>query len=335
MKRSRFRFSVVLLLASFPVSIFAQQVPTVPTLQPLKGTPLPTQPKDPKKFMFIFAGDNRPENEDCPPTGTVKKIFKAVRQKSPAFVLWSGDVIYGKNPDKPKKVKKQYKDFLRIAADGQAPLYNAPGNHEMNDGNNCPNPKMLKLYLDETAQAAPYGSFDYGDSHFIALDSDEPAPDNDPCNCGTQPDDEKPPGYISQTQLKWLAKDLSDNRNKDHIFIFLHRPLKGYKGKKQLCAANVSAMEELFEDYPTISYVVAGHDHMYYNEQGKGTPDEFKSPPPRKDPSKPPYYLISGGAGAPLKEGTEGSFFHYVIFNVDKDTVTAERVRLDESKDVN
>jgi len=314
-----------LALLVFPASGFAQ----LPPLKPLKGTPAPSAPKDPDKFTFILAGDNRPEKSADPPTDVTQQIFNEIKKQSPAFVLWTGDVIYGKDPSSPDAIGAQYEAFLKVAATGNAAVYNAPGNHEMNDKSNCPNSQMLTYYLDDTDQKQPYGAFDYGDSHFIALDSDEDTPAGDPCNCSSQPGGSKPPGYISDTQMAMLAKDLEANKTKAHIFIFLHRPLVGYKGADQLCPANVSAMQNLFKQYRTISYVVAGHQHMYYNPQG---PDIFKDPPVRKDPAKKPYYLVSGGGGAPLKGK---GFYHYLVFTVDKAKVSVQVVPVDATEDTN
>jgi len=328
---------LTLFLLTFPHATLAQ----LPPLQPLKGTPAPPTPKDPKKFTFILAGDNRPDKSmcpldgkksPCPPTDTVKKIFENIKKKSPAFVLWTGDVISGKDPDSPQDIHDEYKDFLQVAASGNAAVYNAPGNHEMNDKSNCPNSTMLDLYLKDTSQAQPYGSFDYGDSHFIALDSDEDTPTtSDSCNCSKFTGDDKPPGYISKTQMDALIADLSANAKKAHIFIFLHRPLEAYKQADQLCPANVAQMQTLFQQYPNVSYVVAGHEHLYYNLQGATESAKFYDPPPtRNDPdSSGPYYLVSGGAGAPLKSIKVGgekkkSFYHYLIFNVDHAAVSVQ-----------
>jgi hypothetical protein len=320
-------FFFALFLVVIPTTTLAQ----LPPLKPLKGTPDPPAPRNPEKFTFILAGDNRPAKASDPPTEVVKTIFQEIKKQAPAFVLWTGDIISGKDPSGP--ITQEYEDFLAVAVTGNAAVYNAPGNHEMDDKSNCPNETLLGLYKTDTAQAAPYGSFDYGDSHFIALDSDEAAPPNDKCNCSLQSNDkdkdDKPTGYISANQMELLKQDLKANKTKAHIFIILHRPLVGYEGKDQLCPANVSDLQTIFKDYRNISYVVAGHQHLYYNPQGK---DEFGPPPERTDPAKKPFYLVSGGAGAPLhKKG----FYHYLIFTVDKASVSVQVEPVDASTDVN
>jgi 3',5'-cyclic AMP phosphodiesterase CpdA len=342
MKNFVLAFFVTLLLVFFSASTLAQ----LPPLAPLKHTPEPKPPKDPHKFTFILAGDNRPENamckddkdkdksgkeKPCPPTAAVVEIFKQIKKQSPAFVLWTGDIIAGKDPD-TGILHTEYREFLDVARTGDAAVFNAPGNHEMNTKNNCPDTKtLLPAYLKDTDQKAPYGSFDYGDSHFIALNSDEDTPTtSDLCNCTKFPKPASPPGYIGAAQMQMLADDLAANKNKDHIFIFLHRPLEAYKSDDQLCSGNVSAMQALFKQYPNVSYVVAGHEHMYYNPQATTAEAKFYDPPPAHTPSSSgPFYLVSGGAGAPLKSfelngKKTKSFYHYLIFTVDKATVNVE-----------
>jgi hypothetical protein len=318
-------WAFMLALAAITASCFGQ----MPELKPLKGTGSPADVKDKDHFVFIVAGDNRPDKATDPVTPVAEEIFKQIKKKGPVFVLWSGDTIYGKNPDDHKKINEEYKEFLTVAATGETPLYNAPGNHEMADHDNCPNAKMLKWYLEDTGQDEPYGAFNYGDSRFIALNSDDDGTPPEGCDCLKQPKGTKPPGFIGEKQMELLKKDLEANSKKAHIFLFLHRPLEGYKSEDQLCAANVAEMKKLFKDHPNVSYVVAGHQHMYYNAQGSEK-KQFCAPPERTDPGPKPYYLVSGGAGAPLKSK---GFYHYLIFTVDGSKVSVEVVPvMDKSK---
>ena len=319
------RFAAAFFLAVLLAATLTAAADKMPPLNPLKGTPSLPEAKHPDHFVFVVTGDNRPESDKLPPTEVVKEIFKNIKKLGPAFVLWTGDIIYGKDSSDPDKINTEYKDFLKDAAKADTPIFNAPGNHEMNDKNNCPSDKLLKLYLDDNGQDEPYGSFDYGHSHFIALDSDEAA-DSDACDCSKQPKGSKPPGFIGKKQMDRLKKDLDDNEKADHIFIFLHRPLVGYEKEDQLCPSNVTAMQDMFTKHPNVSYIVAGHQHMYYNPQGK---DEFGPPPTRTDPSPKPYYLVSGGAGAPLRKK---GFYHYLIFTVDGAQVSVQLVPV-EAKD--
>lgn len=328
MKRFPIGLSVALLFAIVCVAA-AGATPAatsaMPDLTPLKGTPDPVPPADKDKFTFIVAGDNRPHHSSDPQGDEVKEIFDDINAAKPAFVLWSGDTISGKDPKNPTRIVDEYKEFLAIAKTGGVAVYNAPGNHEMADKTNCPSAEMLKLYLDNNKQNQPYGAFTYGHSRFIALDTDDdegPPPAGCSCTQGGQPS-----GFIGKTQLKLLEDDLAANTDKAHIFIFMHRPLKGYQGQAQLCPDNVTYIQNMFKKYTNVSFVLAGHQHLYYNPQG---PNDFGPPPERTDPSQPPYYLVTGGAGAPLDSG---GFYNYLIFKIDGDKVRVKVVALPEKLD--
>jgi len=300
----------------------------MPDLAPLPGTGSLSRPENPAKFTFVLAGDNRPAHKTCSQPPTPGKIFSAVKEMNPAaaFVLWTGDTISGKQPDKPKRMRKQYEEFLGIAATAGVPVFNAPGNHELDDANNSPSKTMRKLY--EKYMSQSYGAFTYGNSRFIAINSEhEPAESKVAPEKGSK---QEAPGAITSKTLKLLEEDLDANEDKAHIIIFMHHPVEPYYPKDGLDAKSVKALKKLFKKYSNVSYVVSGHEHMYYNAQG----DRKKKvdPPSRTDPSQPPDYLVSGGGGAPLKKNTPGSFFHYLIFNVDGNDISPTLVPVD-SKD--
>jgi hypothetical protein len=311
----------------------------MPALSPLPKTGKLSQPADNTKFVFVLAGDNRPAHNNCKQPPTPGKIFTAVKGLSPAaaFVLWTGDTISGKDPD-DKKIRDEYKEFLDIAKTAGMPVFNAPGNHEMDDQNNDPSDTMKKLYKKYMGEI--YGAFTYGNSRFIALDSEhEPKSKNASAadaktkkKKSAKKDKSEAPGSITQTQLKLLKEDLDANTGSAHVFIFMHHPVVPYEAVDGLDAASVTALQNLFAKYKNVSYVVSGHEHMYYNSQGDKT--KLVDPPARTDPTnpaQPPFYLVSGGGGAPLKKKTPGSFFHYMIFSVDGSTVTPTLVKIESS----
>jgi hypothetical protein len=327
---------IAFLLLACCVSAFCQ----MSALSPLPKTGSLSAPADPTKFTFVIAGDNRPAHKSCPQPPTPGKIFAAVKALNPAasFVLWTGDTISGKNPD-AKQIHDEYGEFLDIAKTAGIPVFNAPGNHEMDDGNNAPSDAMKKLYEKDMAQT--YGGFTYGNSRFIALDSEHAAKKNSsPTDVATKTKSKKgakkdktdAPGAITQKELDLLAKDLDANSSAAHIFIFMHHPVVPYDAQDGLDAASVAALQAIFAKHTNISYVVSGHEHLYYNPQGDKT--KAVDPPSRTDPTNPvqaAFYLVSGGGGAPLKKHTPGSFFHYLVFAVDGATVTPTLVKVDSS----
>ncbi len=121
----------------------------MPDLKPLPTSPpvVMSAPTDPNNFTFVVAGDNRPATRGPAQPIALNTIFDCVTKLHPAFVLWTGDTIYGKNATDPGEIAAEYAKFLQIAALGTVPVFNAPGNHELDDKDNVPSPQMLQLYM--------------------------------------------------------------------------------------------------------------------------------------------------------------------------------------------
>jgi hypothetical protein len=294
-------------------------LPPVPQTGQLKDDPTAT------KFCFIAAGDNRPPDEDSPQPPVLAQLFNDAQKFKPVFFLWSGDIIYG-HETKKDKLGPQYQEFFGIARLAKAPVFNAPGNHEMdvvtkapNEKIETPDPEMLKHYLHfmQFPKGGPaYGAFDYGNSHFIALNTEEVGGPPAPTPTATPEKKLKlDPGFVSPQQMKLLKGDLEANKAKAHIFIFMHHPIRPLKKSSGLYEPNAKMLESLFENYPNVSHVIAAHEHLYYKPPGS---------------SKGPAYLVSGGAGAGLDkcDGDPNckAMNHYLVFNVDKDNVDLEVV---------
>jgi DNA repair exonuclease SbcCD nuclease subunit len=295
----------------------------MPDLAPLPGTGKLHANSGSTQFTFVAGGDNRPAHKSCPQPATPGEIFSAVHQMnpSPALVFWTGDTISGKQPDKPNRIQKQYKEFLKIAKSGGVPVFNAPGNHELDDENNAPSDAMKKLYVEN--MSGTYGAFSYGNSRFIALNSEHQAATKVKSKSGKV----DAPGAITKQALELLKQDLDANKDKAHVFIFMHHPVEPFDPEDGIDPKSVAALEDLFKKYTNVSYVISGHEHIYFNPQG-GKTNPIAPPPVRTDPSQPPFYLVSGGAGAPLKKNNPGAFHHYLVITVDGNTVTPELKKL-------
>ena len=136
-----------------------------------------------------------------------------------------------------------------------------------------PDAEMQKLYLkvmQYPANAPAYGAFNYGNSRFIAVDTEEVPDDSDPAFAGKDGREQSvlDPGYVTPTQMKLLANDLEANKNKAHIFVFMHHPIKPARKNSQLNKDNADELEALFAKYPNVSFVIAAHEHLYYNASG-------------------------------------------------------------------
>jgi 3',5'-cyclic AMP phosphodiesterase CpdA len=290
----------------------------MPNLPPLPGTGTQTQPSNPDQFTFLVAGDNRPAQASDPQPPIPGKILAAARTANVSFVIWTGDTIYGKDTTDGARIKSEYQEFLGIAAQAGVPVYNAPGNHEMDDKSDVPNSQMLAWYV--KYMAPQYGAVNIGNARFIAVNSEEMPPGTQAGGSG-----DKQPGYVGNKQFKLLEADLKANANVAHIFVFMHHPLKPYKKKDGFEKENGKALLKLLEKYHNVSFVFCGHEHMYYNPQSS---DGLGQPGSHQDPSTPPTYIVTGGAGAPLKDAP-GGFYNYVIVTVDKDKVSAQMFKVE------
>ena len=327
----KIRFTLVGIFAATFLGGLAARGSGFPALPPVPHTGQLEKSTDLTKFTFVVAGDNRPASEDCPQPEVLSQIFHDAQTHKPAFFLWCGDIIYG-HEDHHKKLEKQYKEFFNIAQLAGVPVFNTPGNHEMDkmtktstEKIETPDKKLRDYYLEFMKfpkDAPPYGAFDYGNSRFIAVDTEEVGGSPTPAPTATPEKKLKlDPGFVSPKQIERLTSDLEANKAKAHIFVFMHHPIMPAKSSSGLSPAIASELQALFQNYPNVSYVIAAHEHLYFNATGTGLTDPAPSGP---------SYVISGGAGAPLDKCPDGttatcvSANHYLVFRVDGDAVTLE-----------
>jgi hypothetical protein len=141
------------------------------------------------------------------------------------------------------QVESQWRRFKnQLAPLGDIPFFPVPGNHDVLGGNGRPNPQLERIYRETWGDL--YYSFDYRNAHFVVLDTDYRTES----------------GRIGTEQIQWLEEDLGKNRDKDHIFVFFHRPLANLE--------NRGALHRLFVQYG-VRAVFYGHWHHYeYQEEG-------------------------------------------------------------------
>ncbi|MDI6744671.1 MAG: metallophosphoesterase [Thermodesulfovibrionales bacterium] len=239
------------------------------------------------EFTFAVFGDFRPSRRDRPYSEAFLKMFDEINMISPSFILSMGDAYYGYGGSF-QRFKNEIDYFLSRIKSLDTPFFNVIGNHEV--GGSLERENYIKERFGNL-----YGSFDYANSHFILLDTDEAGKE----------------GTIQGEQLMWLEKDIEANKNAENIFVLMHRPLfsaldgEMNKGKSFRDKSNRDNLHRLFKKYG-VRAVFAGHEHLF-NETVK---DGIK-------------YFITGGGGSPLYESpSKGGFLHYLIVSVkNKDIV--------------
>lgn len=303
----------------------------LPALPQLNTTPALGSGSGVTQFTFFVAGDNRPDKGDTPSDGFTALIAKVQSATpAPAFVLWGGDTIKGK---KSSDAETQYPLVLPYFAKLGVPVFNVPGNHELDkkgsgDCNDAPDPsgKLLAAYT-AAMTSQPYGYFRYGNSAFIGVNTED--------SLGNVP----PPsgcfnGFVSKSQLAQLQATLAALASDDtiqNIFLFMHRPVRDdnshqmkpdkadkdtkYGKKVKEFTDAINALKN-----PKVAYVFASHDHRYYQATagGAGTTG----------------FVVTGGAGAPLAgckdggTGKAGAYYHYLQVGVNGTNVTVTVVPL-------
>ncbi|MDQ3817159.1 MAG: metallophosphoesterase [Acidobacteriota bacterium] len=246
MKRNLITNSLLLslaLLSLYWVAGVQALAKTVKPLRPLTAavTPLTQSETD---FTFIAMGDSRPPLPHMPLPTILRDIMREVTLLRPAFVLYNGDTMWGYG-DTRQELLNELDRFRALANSMGVPLFNAPGNHDMQS-----DPAAVEIIKEQGQDL--YGSFDVGRYHFIALNTDE-------VNLERR---------ITGEQMEWLKSDLEMNKMAAGIFVAMHRPLfSSYRG--DFDPEDRDALHALFRRYH-VKAVFAGHDHFYHEEDRDG-----------------------------------------------------------------
>jgi hypothetical protein len=332
----------------------------VPSLPP--RTPLPPEAATAgiTKFSFIAYGDTRGRHDgfevqaehELVIESMLATIKRAAATADPIrFVLQSGDAI--QNGSIAKQLTVSYIPLInRLTQEGDVPYFLSVGNHDVGSGKEQANPVRaagLANYFAANARLIPpEGSprrlngyptyaFGYGNTFFVAFDSDIPE---------------------DSVQFGWVKSQLErlDRRRYMHVVMFFHHPpfSSGPHGGAtvQYQAATIRAKwMPLFRKHH-VRLLLTGHEHLfehwverYKDETGQYRMDE----------------IVSGGGGAPLyaytgepdlhdyvKAGASdgvamqhlarpssdpgGNPFHYVVVHVDGATISLEVIAVDWGK---
>ncbi|HEY3332664.1 MAG TPA: metallophosphoesterase [Capsulimonadaceae bacterium] len=280
-------------LTALSLGLVAFALTAIPALSaPLASIPTTQSvlvaPVDPDHFTFSVTGDNRSTGHGEPMPPSLDAICREIGLLHPAFTLWTGDCIEGYG-DTPKEADAEYDVFLKSASLTGSPVFNAPGNHEY-----TLDIALLPVYKKRMGGDL-YGSFDYGNSHFIQLNS-----------CSIEADGSLHNAELDTAQWAWLEADLKAHVSAKNIFVFLHHyPFGPADDDPKLDSGMADTavrdrLHALMVKYGVRS-VYAGHNHRYYRTVKDGV-----------------EYIISGGAGAPLDASPEqGGFLHYLMVHVD------------------
>ena len=203
-------------------------------------------------FRFVYYGDNKNG-----PHMHRRNALQIAAEK-PNIVLQCGDLVNTGN------IYSQWERLFFTPAKpliDHVPLYPSLGNHERNADHYF---KYFSLPSTES-----WYSFDYGNSHFVVLDSNRE----------------------SEEQLAWLVEDLEASKATWKFVSFHHPPFTAggnYYSEHRIHLKNL--LHPIFEKYG-VDVVFNGHDHNY----------ERTRPILSRQGKAPVTYIVNGNGGTPLR----------------------------------
>ncbi len=243
---------VITLAGLFAATTYQYQIKTGGVV--LHQATFATAPDPGGALDFVMIGDSG--------TGSQAQYDVAAQMLAldPDFMLHLGDVIYpaGEAEDYDPKFFEPYQDLL-----DSAPIFPSLGNHDYGTLNGAPYLDVLYLPSNNPAGTERYYSFDWGDAHFVALDT-------------------TPPRYADTAMLQWLESDLAAS-TATWKFVYFHHAIysSGPHGYESIIEQIRDVLAPIFERHD-VDMVFAGHDHDYE----------------RSRPINGVIYIVSGGGGA-------------------------------------
>jgi predicted phosphodiesterase len=218
---------------------------------------------DDSRFSFAVVGDSGSGGKG---QLAVAALLERLR---PDLVLHTGDVVYpaGQERHYDRRFFAPYRNLIKMV-----PLFPVLGNHDVRKGNGAAFLENFHPPLGSPGSTKRYYSFDWGNTHFVALDSELYHGDR-----GSNPEE----------QRDFLERDLATTRKRWKV-AFLHRSPYGssrHGGDEKVR----EDLEPLFVKHGA-DLVFSGHDHVYE----------------RTVPITGVTYVVSGGGGRRLYPAGNG-----------------------------
>jgi len=216
----------------------------------------------PGKYRFGLLGD-------C---GTNSVIQDDVRARMMDYLgsnymnawLLLGDNAYsfGRDAEYQSNFFNRYKDNLLKTY----PLFPSPGNHDYDNDNPARQDDHKVPYYDvftmptqgeaggEPSGTESFYSFDYGNVHFLSLDS-----------YGREDNSTRLYDTLGK-QVQWIKKDLAANKNKDWVVAYWHHPPYSKGSRESDGDPEMTAIRQNFIrilERLGVDLIVCGHSHVY------------------------------------------------------------------------
>lgn len=273
-------------------------------------------------FRFVAYGDSRfhdPNDTDAANPPVRIALVRAVAAANPAFICFTGDLVYNGNDKNDWKV---WDSETSIWREKNIPVYPTLGNHELHGDESIALGNYFQRFPD--LKNSRYYSVRAANILLLVLDSslDE----------------------TTGPQGEWLARKLdSIPSDVDFVFLMLHHPpytsssnMKMLSGghsaraqEKQLAKMLEARQEKAQQEKARVRFIVfSGHVHNYERHEHGGV-----------------TYFVSGGGAAhayPIDRAPDDPFqskeinYHYLLVEVDHGQlkITMNRLELTNGKEV-
>jgi predicted phosphodiesterase len=212
---------------------------------------------DDSRFAFAVVGDSGSGGKG---QLAVAALLERLR---PDLILHTGDVVYpaGEERNYDRRFFAPYRNLIQTV-----PIFPVLGNHDVRKRNGAAFLDNFHPPLGSPGSTKRYYSFDWGGTHFVALDSELYYGDT-----GSDPEE----------QRTFLERDLAATRKRWKV-VFLHR--SPYGSSRHGGDGRVREDLEPLLARRGVDVVFSGHDHVYE----------------RTVPIKGVTYVVSGGGGRRL-----------------------------------
>src|SRR5579863_1626867 len=263
-------------------------------------------------FRFIAYGDTRfhdPKDTEAANPPVRMALVQAIAAASPAFICFTGDIVYNGYDVNDWKV---WDSETSVWREKKIPVYPALGNHDLHGDEKVALANYFERFPD--LKNSRFYSMRAANTLMLVLDSslDE----------------------LSGPQGRWLSQALDTlPGDVDFVFIVLHHPpytsssdakkFGGGHSSRSPEHALANALEERQQHLRARIVVFAGHVHNYERHEHGGV-----------------TYFVLGGAGAhayPIERAPSDPFqskeinYHYLLVEVDRRHLKATMNRLDLS----
>jgi len=260
----------------------------------------------PGPFQFLIFGDS---GVGSPEQARLARLIEAER---PALVLHVGDVAQGAGNF--HEYEDYYFPFYRELMK-RAPFFPTPGNHDYLTRNAAAYLAVHSLPAEGVPEPdrGRYYSFDWGNVHFVSLDTNLPFSE---ALRGSGP------------MLDWLERDLSQTRKFWRVAWFHHSPYASGFHRGDAVRADLRARLIPILERHGVQVVFHGHEHSYQRTLPlrDGEPAEGQGT----------IYITTGGGGASLYPFTPHPLMafgerahHYMRVEVDGAKMTLRAIRID------